>query len=242
MSIRPACSSQASETRLLLRGRGNDREAQQKNYQRDESPEFPRGVVRSPTIEQRRMPEAEGQPHQRNAPQAPAVPLVNSHSNQNDSDEQGDALVTLRAQAVDYVAAIELPGRQQVQRGGKEADPGGPADRRQQQRGGIRAGMKQFDENAHQRRIAKNDSGIGLSAWNNLGSRDGVGHQRNRDHESGDGPGDANIEKRAAGGDGRANAQESAEGSEQGRRRNEIRIADIDAVILAGEIVAELMH
>ena len=30
-------------------------------------------------------------------------------------------------------------------------------------RGGIRAGMKQLDENAHQRRIAKNDSGVRLA-------------------------------------------------------------------------------
>src|ERR1700722_6397111 len=101
--------------------------------------------------------------------------------------------------------------------------------------------MKQRYECAHQWRNSKGNRRAGLRIGNNFRGGYRVSHQRHGNQKAGDGPGDADIEKRPTRGDGRTDSQYGPERAEQSGERNEIRVADFDAVIFAGEKMSELM-
>jgi hypothetical protein len=145
-------------------------------------------------------------------------------------------------QAVNDVPAIKLPQRKQVQRRGKKSHPRRAPNRVDQQPRGIDVGMKQFDKESHQWRLAENDRRGALHSWNNSGSRDGKRHHRRSDHKSRHRPRQSNVKQRPASGDRRTNANECAKSAKQSGRRNEIRIAHVDAIKFAGVIMPQLVR
>jgi len=112
----------------------------------------------------------------------------------------------------------------------------------QQNRARVHPRMKERDENPHQQRIAEDDGRAGQGIGNDFRRSDGIGHRRHGEKKSDNGPGESDVEQRAARGDRRANANECAESSEKRRRGEEVRIAHVNAVKLAGEIMSQLVR
>lgn len=141
------------------------------------------------------------------------------------------------------VAAIELTHGKQIERGGEQADPGGAADGMKKQVGGMRVGLENGGDELEDQRHAKGDVGVGIEIQrgNNPGVEYTVSKRRQSKNETDERTRGADIEQRTGGANGRANHDESAEGADQRRGRNEKRIAGVDAVMAAGEVMPKFM-
>ena len=67
------------------------------------------------------------------------------------------------------------------------------------------------------------------------------GHDRQGGQEAGQRPGQADVEQRLLGGEGRADLDEGAEGADQGGGRDEVGQGGLDAMAAAGEKMAQFM-
>jgi len=82
-------------------------------------------------------------------PEAPAVGVARemaggevAETEQESRNKPGGNAVNARADGAEDVAAVELSGGQEIERGDKEADPGGAADWGEQKEVRVDAGMK----------------------------------------------------------------------------------------------------
>ena len=188
---------------------------------------------------ERRVTEADGQ--QQHSPHQPAQPIMNRQRHQQNGHRQCDAAVALAGQCIEDVAAVQLAGGQQVERGGEDADPRGAPDRVQQQGLVRNARPQQGFEDALDQRAAEYDKRFLIAGKDKFRLGDGQGQRRHRDEETDQRAGDGHIEQSATIDDRRANSDESAEGADERGRGNEIWIRGVDAVVAAGEVVAEFV-
>lgn len=142
------------------------------------------------------------------------------------------------------VAAIELAHGKQIQCGGEKADPRGATDGMEHEVGGVGIGLKNSGHEFQDERHTEDYVGIGIEiqsgddasmeySVSQCGQSEEKAHQRTRG---------AHIEERATGTNGRADQNEGAESSDQGRSRNEKRIGGINVMMAAGEIMSEFMR
>src|SRR5271155_323417 len=102
--------------------------------------------------------------------------------------------------------------------------------------------MKHRHKNLHQPRKSKDQPAILLHARNHFRHRNSVRSERHRDNKSQNRPRNANIKKRPPRGDRRANAYHRAKSSEREGRRQKKRIAAINPIIPAREIVPHFVR
>lgn len=145
----------------------------------------------------------------------------------------------------EYVAAVELCGGEQVERGGKESDPGGTADGREKEHLGINARMKEGVEPAQKQGSAEEDVGlrrIGMcESRNDTGVKHAIEERRDGKDKTDERAGRANVEESAIGADRRTHENERAEGADERREGNEEGITRVDAMAAAGEEMAEFV-
>src|ERR1700683_3317440 len=104
------------------------------------------------------------------------------------------------------------------------------------------AGPEQSQQQAQRERRAEMHYRSSRRTGDHFRVRHAIGQRRNRETKSYEGTRNAHVEKSAARGDRRANAYECAERADQRGRRNEIRIAGVNAVSAAGEKVTQLVR
>ena len=152
-----------------------------------------------------------------------------------------DGAVARGKEGVQNVAAIELADGQQVHGGGEHADPGGARHGVQVDIGRGTPGKMARSQQPLQQRNAEMVAALRArcreSLWRRRCPMASAGQQKD---EPGERPGDADIEERPPGIDGRPDPDEGAEGSEK-RRRQKIGQAGIHAVEDGGHVVAELV-
>jgi competence protein ComEC len=147
------------------------------------------------------------------------------------------------AQGVDQVAAVELADWKEVEEGGQLSEPAGQEDLPDPQLLRRCPSLPgEPGQGAHQERIAEIDPL--RSGWDGsrMGRPDPVGQGGERQGISRQGTRDGDVEQSPAAGDGRADADEGAERSEQKRARQEVRPCGVDAVGAAGQEVAHLVR
>ena len=143
------------------------------------------------------------------------------------------------------MAAVELSGGQEIQRGNEEADPSGAACRGKQKEVGIDARVKQGVEKAEEKGCAEDDAvlvGIQLSD-----RRDdaGVKYAENEGgygkDKTGERAGGADVKEGAGGANWRTNQDECPEGSDEVREGNKKRVGRVNVMVAAGEEMAEFV-
>ena len=141
------------------------------------------------------------------------------------------------------MAAIKLSNGHEIERGDKQTDPGGAANGRQKKSAGGDAWMKERVEETQEERSAIDDFGVGRigEAGNKLGVEDAVEERWNREKETDERAGSADIEEGAVCEDGRANQDEGAEGAVEIGEGNEKGIGGANMMVTAGKIMAELV-
>ena len=143
---------------------------------------------------------------------------------------------------VEDVAAIELSHRQQVQRGGEQAHPGGAADGVEEKLVERHVRAQQLCQQFHQGRVAKNNRSLCERAGDGLGIENADNQCGHGDCKADQRSGDADVEQRAPVDDGRLDANEGAHGADEGGRREEVGVGGVDAVDAAREVVAQLVR
>jgi hypothetical protein len=147
------------------------------------------------------------------------------------------------ADRTENVAAVELGGGKKIKRGGEETDPGRTADGVNQK--GVRRNtrMEQCREQAEEEWNAENEIGLRSvgKIWDDFCVENAIGESGNRQNKTGEGAGSADIEESPRGANRGTDENESAEGTDERREGNEKRIGGTDAMITAGEEVAELV-
>ena len=95
------------------------------------------------------------------------------------------------------MTAIELGNGHEIERGDKQTDPGGAADRRQKKSAGRNARMKECVEETQEKRGAVDDFGVGRvgEAGNELGMQDAIDEGGNGEKETDERAGSADIEE-----------------------------------------------
>src|SRR5579875_415085 len=102
--------------------------------------------------------------------------------------------------------------------------------------------MQDSHQKFHQQRISENDQSSGLRVRNDFRHINSSSQNRKGKNEPHQRPRKSHVEEGFAIQNRRANANESAEGADKRWRRQEIRIAGIDVVIVAGKIVSEFVR
>lgn len=143
------------------------------------------------------------------------------------------------------MAAVELRDGQEVQRCGKQPDPGGAADGVKQERGWGDAWVKPGGESTKQQRNAEDKIDVGTSnigkAGNDFGMKNAVGEGGNGKHETDERAGSADVKEGACGSNRRANQNERTKSADEGGEGNEKWISGANVMMAAGEKVAQLM-
>src|SRR5271168_4113719 len=101
--------------------------------------------------------------------------------------------------------------------------------------------MKKSDEHSHERRISEEDVGILLCSRHDLRYRNPIRQQRYRYKKAGDGPRNPDIKQRTPSRNGRAYSQKCTEGAKKKWGRQEVGIAHINVINLAGHEMAHLV-
>jgi hypothetical protein len=160
--------------------------------------------------------------------------------------EQRDAARTPAKDGIADVAAVELTDWREVEGGGQQAEPGGPAQRVQVH--GLPGRQRAEEQPLGQledQRLAE------LDALEILRQRDGLGqahaeNQHGHQHdEPGEGAGNADVEDLAFRRDALPDPDDGAEGPRRGHQRqperNEVGKRGVDSIVSAREVVAELV-
>lgn len=152
-----------------------------------------------------------------------------------------DDHVGARRKGVEHVTAIELPDRQQVQRGGEQPEPGGDEQRMQADgHARLRAEEERVQERQQEARRQRDVPG-GRGSGDDGRAQQAVQENRDEGHEPGDRPGDPHVEQCAAGGERGTDPDHRAERAEQVRTRQEVGEGGVDAIEPAGDVVPHLV-
>lgn len=142
------------------------------------------------------------------------------------------------------MAAVQLCCGKEIERGGEQPNPGSTADGVKQESAGRNARpVEQGGEKTEQQWGSENDVRalcIG-EARNDLRVQDTVGESRNCENEAHERARAANIKESTRRANRGTNQDEGAESANQRRKGNEERVAGANAVMAAGEEVAEFM-
>ena len=235
-SFGPAAGSIAAEH---LRGRGD--EAEDEDQQADEGDGDAGAIQRGLVIDRPRMPDSqEGE-------QRPEDQKVPTGEPQSADEQRGDPetrhhAMGARREGVQHVPAVQLADRQEVQRGGEQAEPGGREDRMQ-----LHGGTRAQDEEARVEPVQ--EQAIGQSDRTGSGGRAHQGgvnqpvvEDGQRRREPGERPRDADVEERAPGREGGPDPDDRPERSEEIRPGKEERQRGLDAIPAAGHIMAHLVR
>jgi hypothetical protein len=83
--------------------------------------------------------------------------LEETECDKNEGEEQRNRAMGARTEGAKNVAAIELACRQEIEGSREEPDPGGAADRMEEEAAGVDTGMKDGCEEAQDERNAEDD-------------------------------------------------------------------------------------
>lgn len=190
-------------------------------------------------IDDGRTPESGDQ--EEDSPEDPAGPIKIAKGDEGDGEDLGEAAVEGTGEGVENVAAVELTNGKEIERGGEQADPGGAGYRMEIDVRGGDAGENGLDGEPEERRVAECEVALVGDTRDDLAESEADTEGGQQKDESGEGAGDADIKKIAAGENGCADADEGAEGSDEGGGGEEVGQGGIDAVVEAGEVMAELV-
>ena len=142
------------------------------------------------------------------------------------------------------MSAVELRGREEIERGGEEADPSGAADRMKKNVGDRRVGIEECGQSMEDEGGAEDGADVVWigEAGNDFCVQDAEDERGDGYDEADERAGGADVKERAAGANRRANHDESAEGADQRRKWDKEGIAGVDVVVAAGEVVSEFVH
>lgn len=224
----------------LEAGEGSGHEAEEENEESCQSGEAAGRVERGGVVNWGDTEKANSE--EKKSPHIPSGPEV-AEGKKRKREEPGEEAMNTSADGAKNVSAVELTGREKIQRGGEKADPSGAADGVKEENVGRCAGVNDPGEKAKKQRHAEHD--VSVCGVDDAGSDLGV---KNTKDESGHGKkeadqrtGSADIEESAGGSNRRTNHDERAEGSDERWKGNEKRIAGVNVVVAAGEEVAELV-
>ncbi len=198
---------------------------------------------------------AEAERHQQTRPQQPSTPEAEMHPDRrqqgqdaSDHEQARDEAVQASAeQGVDHVPAVELPDRQQVERGHEQPEPSGERDWMQVDRDAIRVDSEHpARESQEQNRVAELQAAGVAVERPDVGQLEADYHRRHRQNGAGPRPGGADIEDRAARGRPRSDPDERAEGPDQEQRRvgrrDEVRQRRVHPVAPRDDVVSHLVR
>ena len=151
--------------------------------------------------------------------------------------------MSVLANCADDVAAVQLRGRQKVERSGKKADPCCPPNGMKKKIRGIGAMVKDWREKLENQRSAEHDFVLGgnRKSGNELCVDDAVDECWNRDEEAHKRPGRANIKERTSIANRGANEDEGAERADQCGEGNKEWIAGVDMMVTTREKMAQFV-
>lgn len=219
-------------------------EGQDEDRQSEQRAELATGIERRGVVDGRSTKEANTE--EEPSPNVPTRPLPEiAESNQSGRKKPRRNAMKARAHGTKNVAAVELCGGEQVERGGKESDPGGTSDGREKEHLGINAWVKKSIEPAQKQGSAEEDVGlrrIGVSeSRNDTGVKHAIEQRGDGKDKTDERAGSADVEESAIGADGRTHKNERAEGADERWEGNEEGIAGMDAMTAAREEMAEFV-
>ena len=139
--------------------------------------------------------------------------------------------------------AVELADREQIQGRREESNPGSAANGIQQQIGSVRIWLQRGGHQLQDERDSKNE--IAISIGSKFGDDPGVENavsQRGQGHQKSDKrTGSADVKQCARGADRRANEKEGAERANECGCGNDKRIARLNVVMTASEVMPQFM-
>ena len=149
-----------------------------------------------------------------------------------------------RAQRAEDVSAVELSGGEQVEGSGEEADPRGAANWVKKDVRDGRMRIEKRRESMNDERRAQDGADVFWigEAGHDFGVKDAEDECGQRDDESEERAGGADVKECALGSNRRADEDECAECAYEAGERHEIGIAGVDVMVAAGEIVAEFVN
>ncbi len=234
---------------LFLRSRdGPNHEAQNKNRQRHHRPQPPRRIETFPRVIHRRMLESQRQHSQQHAPKYPSgsaerIAAENPkchqrqrHHQRNSPSETCSRGCTRCARrraatpAADSAPSQIVPPTPRAPPDAAESTPGSRADETTTRKSASAAA----------RQAACRPSPARPERFSTHATA--IRHRRSRQRKSHHRPREADVKQRAPRRNRRANSNERAERAEESRRGNEIRIAHVDAVDPAREIVPHFVR
>ena len=197
---------------------------------------------------------AEAPARQNQHEHAPHVPPRPPAPQQDDEtpEHERDALVPARQRRVENMPAVQLGDRQQVQHRHQHPHPAREGDGMDTH--GRRSTEHQPLDQQRDQRVAQRNLGTAAEVHgeprcsrlhrHGVTQRQSGGEHRQRDQESGDRSGHADVEQLAAIGQHRAQPDERAHGADERREHrhgNEVRGRDVQLIAARDHIVAELV-
>ncbi len=170
--------------------------------------------------------------------------LEESEREEKERKKQRDRTMSARTQRTQNVAAIELTGRQEIERSSEEPDPSGAAYRVEKEIADVDAGMKDRGKEVQDEGNAEDDVGVSgiRESWNNFGVENSKDERGNGENEADERAGCADIEEGARSPNGGSNENECAKSANQCGSGNEEWVAGANMVMAAGEKMAEFMR
>ena len=217
------------------REEGQDEQEQAEHGDGDAAAAERLDLVEGPRVPDAEDPEEDSEHHQMVSAEEKTV------DHQDRDPGARDERVHARRQRVQHVATVQLPDRQQVQRGGEQPEPGGDEER--MERDGHPLGRLEEERVQERQEEARRQSHVPRRRGDRDDGRTGqtVDEDRQERHESGDRPGDPDVEQGAPGGEGGADPDHRAERAEQVRSGKEVRERGIDPVQPAGDVMPHLV-
>ena len=187
---------------------------------------------------------AHARKHEDEGPENPAGPVEDAEDEERGDDAAAGPAVDCGRDGIEDVAAIELAGGDEVERGDEEAHPGGDQDRvRDDEAERTRRRDGEVEQSVHgregERRLHGVDDGSRGNSWTRLRPRARATRAMRKPAM---GPA-APMTRRAARVAMRdVDADDGAEGSGERRGGQQLGEGGADAEVAAGEVVAELVR
>ena len=178
------------------------REAENEHDQRADRYQQSRAVESDVVIERPGMARTELDEHEhgQDCPGDPAE-RIEGEENHGSGSRQGDKRGATAKRGIGDVAPVELPDREQIQRGDKQAEPGGQAHRVEDERGVVwRRAPDHPGGKAEQRRLTEHEPAEALGQQHDARQAESQKQRRHRHNEAGDRSGHADVEEHPLGG------------------------------------------
>lgn len=217
-------------------------EAKQEDEKREQGSEPAARIKRCRIVdwEDTNEPQAE----QQGAPEVPSFPeFEEGQSDQKEGKKDGIEFVQARTDRAENVATVQLRRGQQIERSGKETDPGGAPNRVKEKCSRGNAGLQPGGEKAKHQWRPENDFGVLRigNTGNDAGVQDAVCQGWNGEDETNERAGSADVEQGARRSNRRANENEGAKRSDERGKGNEERVAGANVMVAASEEMTEFV-